>query len=588
MTSSFRDAVPSVSLPTVRLQSASRVPRHATMSSSTARVAPSAHAPRLVRRLRAPRARARAASRRVVSSASEATTDDAGSSASSDAFALRASLSSSPLPLASLVSDPAARRAFDVVVWGATGFTGALVAAHLARHAPPETRWAIGGRDGDKLRALVGRLVDSGASSTLVPTLIGDAASDADMAGLAHCAACVVSAAGPYGALGGTLLGACASAGTHYADLTGEPAWVRSMIDRWDGVARASGATLVPCSGFDSVPGDVGAYGAARALEAATGAKAVAVTSYLTKVLGGFSGGTLATGWRLAEDARERATFGDLDLLVDEDVLARCREVSGDPTQASRDPSQASRDPPCVSPTQTPLSFAALEPTYDEDLRAWATTSPFAPCDAKIVRRSVALLTTTNDDDDDDDDDEDSGLRTSLAERRSPGSPYASLAEFSYEGKLAAFELGTPIGWLSAKATASALEAAARAATDANARASMKAALPKPGEGPPEWFRAAGFWEMRFKAEGANGEKTWSAMRGNGDPGYADTAKILAEVGLCLAEMEKEKNAPENPNRARGGVLTPACAFGDRILDRLATHGITFEVHGEAPRGVWF
>ena len=471
------------------------------------------------------------------------------SSQARDAFVLRASLASSPTPLASLIDDPDASKAFDVVVWGATGFTGALVARHLAKNAPDSLRIAVGGRSDAKLCSLVGSMVESGHSDVLLPMLRGDAADATDMRALARVAKCVVSAAGPYGEHGDVLVGACAAEGTHYADLTGEPGWMRSIIDAHDATAMSTGARIVPCAGFDSVPADVGAFIAATELaKRHPGVRVVKVTSFLTKVLGGFSGGTLATGWRLAEDARERTSFCDVDGLVP-------GAIEG-----------------VTNAAQTPLAFAELEPTYSSDLDAWATTSPFAPCDVKVVRRTVSLL---------------EGAEVGADAGAEVGAdrvmPYANLSRFCYEGKLAAFELGTPVGWISSKATAALVEAAVRGAADAETRTSMKAALPKPGEGPPEWFRNAGFWEMRFCAEGEDGKaRVWTAMRGGGDPGYSDTARILAEAGVLLAS-----GGGSGPVR-RGGVLTPAAAFGDAILRGLEPHGITYTVDGDEPKGVWF
>ena len=401
-------------------------------------------------------ARSRARARRVLTTRAEATTSS--DAESRDAFVLRVSLATSPTPLASLMNEPDASKAFDVVVWGATGFTGTLVTRHLAKHAPSNLRIAIAGRSETKLCSLVGSLVERGDSDVLLPMLQGDAGDLTDMSALAKVARCVVSAAGPYGENGGVLVGACANEGTHYADLTGEPGWMRSIIDAHDATARATGAMIVPCAGFDSVPADVGSYAAAVELRKRFPAAEVkSVKSFLTKVLGGFSGGTLATGWRLAEDARERTSFCDVDGLVPNAV------------------------PGTTNKRQKPLAFSELDPIYDSDLNAYATMSPFAPCDVKVVRRTVSLLNDPGSEDTD--------------------CPYADLPEFCYEGKLAAFELGTPIGWISSKVTASLVEAAVRGAADDVTRVKMKDALPKPGEGPPEWFRNAGFWEMRFKAE---------------------------------------------------------------------------------------
>ena len=213
-----------------------------------------------VNRRRPARFASRARARRVLTTRAEATTS---SDAERDAFVLRASLATSPTPLASLMNEPDASNAFDVVVWGATGFTGTLVTRHLAKHAPSNLRIAIAGRSEEKLCSLVGSLVERGDSDVLLPMLQGDAADPTDMSALAKVARCVVSAAGPYGENGGVLVGACANEGTHYADLTGEPGWMRSIIDAHDATARATGAMIVPCAGFDSVPADVGSYAAA-------------------------------------------------------------------------------------------------------------------------------------------------------------------------------------------------------------------------------------------------------------------------------------------------------------------------------------
>ena len=188
------------------------------------------------------------------------------SSQARDAFVLRASLASSPTPLASLIDDPDASKAFDVVVWGATGFTGALVARHLAKTRRTASASPSAGAATRSSARSWGRWSRARHSDVLLPMLRGDAADATDMRALAQVAKCVVSAAGPYGEHGDVLVGACAAEGTHYADLTGEPGWMRSIIDAHDAAARATGARIVPCAGFDSVPADVGAFIAATEL----------------------------------------------------------------------------------------------------------------------------------------------------------------------------------------------------------------------------------------------------------------------------------------------------------------------------------
>ena len=522
------------------------------MSSSTVRPAPLALASRRAETFRfrlalsSHRAR-RVPSRAVLARCSNASSSPSRTSAATEAFALGASLASDPIPLASLASNSAAQDAFDVVVWGATGFTGRLVARHLARHAPPSLRWAVAARSDDKLRALVGELVDRGDAETLVPMFHGDAADADDMTGLAAVSRCVISAAGPYGAHGGVLVGACARAGSHYADLTGEPGWMRAVIDAHDAVARDTGAMIVPCAGFDSVPSDVGSYRAAAELTRPTSRRKDAKSNYVSHE---------GARWLQRRNAvHGLAPRGGPGRAVE---FLRCRR-----THPRFDPGRERSEP---APARVRRTRTAIRPRLASmgqplALRALRHEGGAAP---------VALLNARTDAD---------------ASADESACPYDGLAEFCYEGKLAAFELGTPVGWASAKITASLIEAAVRGAADDDTRRRMKAALPKAGEGPPEWFRESGFWEMRFRAEGANGERVWTRMAGGSDPGYGDTSRVLAEVGVLLAEGTREGGALEGRS---GGVLTPAVAFGDAILPRLAEHGITYEVEGDEPRGVWF
>ena len=147
----------------------------------------------------------------------------------------------------------ASDRRYDLLLFGATGFTGRLVAGYLARHAPPGLRWALAGRNQGKLEAVRAEL-DAGTAPAIV---VGDALDAEAMTGLARDATAVCTTVGPYRRYGAALIGACAAAGTGYCDLTGEVPFVRDAIDRHHATARATGARLVPCAGFDSVPSDL-------------------------------------------------------------------------------------------------------------------------------------------------------------------------------------------------------------------------------------------------------------------------------------------------------------------------------------------
>lgn len=206
-------------------------------------------------------------------------------------------------------------RRFDLVLLGASGYTGALVAAELAAAAASEgIRWAIAGRDRGKLEATRAALRGAGD----VPILIADARDVASLERLAGETRVIASTVGPYRLYGSELVGACARAGTSYCDLTGEVPWMRAMIDAHDATARASGARIVFTCGFDSIPSDVGVWLAHRAL-AARG-RQIARATGIFELRGGASGGTIASMLDLAaqatKDAAFRAVLRDRDALV--------------------------------------------------------------------------------------------------------------------------------------------------------------------------------------------------------------------------------------------------------------------------------
>ncbi|HEX2685546.1 MAG TPA: saccharopine dehydrogenase NADP-binding domain-containing protein, partial [Kofleriaceae bacterium] len=185
-------------------------------------------------------------------------------------------------------------RDFDVIVFGATGFTGRLVADYLARCADRDRlRWAIAGRDRDKLAAL-----DLG-----VPILVGDALDPAAMREIAHRTKVVCTTTGPFARYGSELVAACAEAGTHYCDLTGEVPWMRRMIDLHHERARTTGARIVHACGFDSIPSDLGTWATQQAFIQRFGYPARKVTAVYGEQRGGISGGTLASAIETAREA---------------------------------------------------------------------------------------------------------------------------------------------------------------------------------------------------------------------------------------------------------------------------------------------
>src|SRR5678816_1209969 len=185
---------------------------------------------------------------------------------------------------------------FDLILFGATGFTGRLVADYLKRSAEPgPVLWAIAGRSRDKLEAL----------GLGVPIVVGDALDPAAVRAMASRTTAVCTTVGPFARYGSELVAACAEAGTHYCDLTGEVQWMRRMIDAHHERAKQTGARIVQPCGFDSIPSDIGTWATQQAFIARFGYPARKVTALFGEQSGSLSGGTVASGMETAREASE-------------------------------------------------------------------------------------------------------------------------------------------------------------------------------------------------------------------------------------------------------------------------------------------
>jgi len=247
-------------------------------------------------------------------------------------------------------------REFDVIVFGATGFTGRLVAEYLAGAAARQAlRWAIAGRNRDKLEAL--RLA--------APIVVADALDPAAMQALAQRTKVVCTTAGPFACYGSPLVAACTDAGTHYCDLTGEVPWMRRMIDAHHARARETGARIVHTCGFDSIPSDLGCWAAQQAFVARYGVPARKVTAVFGEQSGGFSGGTAASAFELA------------------------READGDPAVRAllANPYALDPDPAAARPAAPDDAGIGWEPT----LRMFTVPFVMAQVNTRVVRRGHAL-----------------------------------------------------------------------------------------------------------------------------------------------------------------------------------------------------
>ncbi len=407
------------------------------------------------------------------------------------------------------------RRAFDVVLYGASGFVGRQTVAYFAQHAG-RLRWALGGRNERKLRQ-VRKAAGPGAAKAGI--LIADAADDDALAALAAQTKVVLSTAGPFALYGSALVAACVEHGTHYCDITGETPWVRELIDRHHERAAKDGTRIVPCCGFDSVPSDIGALLVATEVQRTSGKPCVSVKA-CHAMRGGLNGGTLASLLNIAE-------AGALDQLADTFLL----------------------NPAGTAPADRRAHADLLSARHDGDFDAWLAPFVMAAINTRVVRRSAAL---------------------SLSDRKANRSgPYGE--GFVYQEGMragrgvkgvalaAGLSLGVGVGAASLRL--------------APWRAVLGALLPAPGQGPSERTMDNGSFRCELVGVGADGTQVHGRIAGRGDPGNRATTIFVCEAAMMLAADARKLPG----GTRRGGVLTPATALGVPYAQRLAAAGITVE-----------
>ncbi|MFC5381174.1 saccharopine dehydrogenase family protein [Aquipuribacter nitratireducens] len=407
-------------------------------------------------------------------------------------------------------------RELDVVVHGATGFTGRLVARYLLDHAPAGTRIALSGRSRERLAQVGEGLGPAGAD---LPLLVADSHDDDALADLAARTRVVATTVGPYERHGLPLVRACATAGTDYVDLTGEVLFMRASIDACHAAAAHSGARVVHACGFDSVPSDVGVHLLATTA-AAHGLGRLEETRFLmTGAAGGVGGGTVAT----AQGVVER-------LASDPDA----RRVALDPYALSpdraREPDRTVDAPPGDGPDPWGVRWDAVT-------GRWLAPYVMGVVNSRVVRRSNALT----------------------------GWSYGR--GFRYEEAIAV--PGRVVGAPVAAAVAAGTLAGAAAFAVPPVRRLLDRVLPEAGTGPDEASLHEGWFAARLHARTTSGRVVEAVLRSPGDPGYVSTARMLGEAALALVH-----DRDRLPDRA--GVLTPATAFGDVLLRRLRAAGVTF------------
>jgi short subunit dehydrogenase-like uncharacterized protein len=385
---------------------------------------------------------------------------------------------------------------FDIVVYGATGFTGQLVAEYLAAHYRDDRdlKWAMAGRSLDKLASVR----DAIGAPADIPLIVADAGDATSLKAMIDQTRSVLTTVGPYQLYGSELVTACAASGTDYLDLCGEPVWMRQMIDAHEAAAKASGARIVFSCGFDSVPFELGAFFVQEEAKRVFGAPAARVKGRVRDMRGTLSGGTAASA---------KATFDavakDLGLIT---IL---------------------NDPFALTPGFTGVKQPrGNKPAYEEDLQSWAAPFMMALINTRNVHRSNMLM----------------------------GFPYGR--EFIYD------EMALTGPGEKGEANAKRVVAANNEKTGPNAR--------KPGEGPSKEERENGLYDLLYVAIAPDGRQVRASVKGDRDPGYGSTSKMISECAICLL-----RDAPDVP----AGFWTPGAAMQHKLIKRLVDHaGLTFAV----------
>ena len=385
-------------------------------------------------------------------------------------------------------------RELDIVVYGATGFTGRLVAEYLNNTygVNQDVNWAMAGRSLDKLVSVR----DEMGIDLAVPLIVADGSDVQSINTMVDRASVVLTTVGPYQLYGNELVAACAERGTDYVDLCGEPAWMHKMIADHSAAAEKSGARIIFSCGFDSIPFDLGVLFLQNYAKKTLGSAVSRVKGRVRSMKGTFSGGTLASF---------RATMA---------AAGKDRNLIG----VLRNPFSLT---PGFEGADQPLGN---KPEFDTSIDSWVAPFVMASINTKNIHRSNMLM----------------------------GHLYGE--GFVYDEMLVT-------------GSGDRGEAVAKAVAEDNSMANDPR---KPGEGPSKEERETGFYDVLMVGEHSDGRSVRISVKGDKDPGYGSTSKMIAESAVCLVK---------NPDLASGGIWTPAPAMGEKLIERLEAHaGLTFAV----------
>lgn len=386
---------------------------------------------------------------------------------------------------------------YDIIIWGASGFTGRLVVEYLIQKYGNDNnlKWAMAGRNEDKLKEIRELLGNED-----VPIIVADSNDRSSLDDLTKKAKVVCTTVGPYAKYGSNLVTACVQNGSHYCDLCGEIQWIRRMIDAHHESAKKNKTRIVHCCGFDSIPSDFGVYFLQKEAKSRFGEYAEQITLYVKAMKGTYSGGTIASLQNVLAEAQS-----------DSSVYA----ILQDPYALNPEGQREGKDQ---------LDITKAE--YDPDVDAWVAPFVMAGINTKVVRRSHALA----------------------------GFPYGK--DFRYEEVVLA---GKGLkGRLQAHGGALTMAMAEAMKPGSVLKKIGDRFLPEPGEGPSKEQRENGFFNIMLSGKLRNNQAIKVKITGDRDPGYGSTRKMLAEAAICLAK--DENNIPETfgsltPSTAMAEVL---------------------------------
>lgn len=406
-------------------------------------------------------------------------------------------------------------REFDIVLMGATGFTGRLVAEHLLRRhgVGGQLKWALAGRNREKLEKI---RIELGETAAGLPLIVADSHERESLDEMVQRTRVVCTTVGPYALHGSDLVAACAANGTDYCDLSGEVPWMRRMLDAHADAAAKSGARIVHCCGFDSIPSDMGVWFLQKQANERFGKPLSRVRMRVKAAKGGLSGGTYASMLNIVEEARR-----------DKEVA---RVLKNPYALCPPDARDGERQPY--------VSSAQHDPVFD----VWTAPFVMAAINTRVVLKANAV------------------------------SDFAYGKDFRYDE---AVMTGRGFsGRMKATMVSLAMGAFALGAALGPTRSLLKKlVLPKPGEGPSAEEREAGFFKIAIDGRNDGGEQSLRvSVSGDRDPGYGSTSKMLGETAVALARDLPSDALP-------GGMWTPSTALGEKLLERLREHaGLKFEV----------